>query len=783
VISQITESIAETEVEQTFLNLSSTEQEGTYLFPLPEGSTITSFSLKAGTQTLEGKLMTREEARGVYESIVRRRQDPALLEYIDRGLFRASVFPIPAHGERMLTVRYVQVIKPEGSARKFSYPLSTGRYSNRPIETMTVSVKLKTTTPLRTVYSPTHDVSVRRIDDHQATAAWEGKGEFPDRDFQLFYSMRSDDLGLSMLTQPTGEKSGHFLLVASPRVKPRSERTVPKQVVFVIDRTGSMKTDNKMEQARNALIHCLKNLNTGDRFNVISFNEGCDLLNRDMLPASPENIAKAVEFAKEIQASGGTNINEALMTGIRQFSDSAASRKMIVFLTDGLPTVGETNPERILENVRNANLLRKHPYGDRPVTRTGTAEKPLSEDKRWNGIRLFCFGVGYDVNVGLLDRLADENHADADYIRPSETVEGIVSAFFDKVRSPALTDVSLHAEGVEISDVYPRRIPDLFHGSQIVVTGSYRGSAPGSIKLSGFSGEAAQSFTLEKAFGENAVVSPVVSRIWATRKIGYLLDQVRLHKNQEVIDEIVRLSREYGILTPYTSYLADDRNLTSPALRASSEAPHVMLLRRGGAVDSSNEERAKSEIRKLAEAKDTTTEQYRSLNAKGYQGAGRAPAQNQAAGPAGAGALGGGGLSGGLGGAQLKELEKQRRSDLALDAVTASKPAFVRPEMSQTEGFRQMAANSSVQAVADRVFYRNGNIWVDNRVAENQAVTRIRALSDAHFQLIRRVPLLARFTAVGREVVVRLGRSAVLIGPEGRENLSQSELDALTARQ
>jgi Uncharacterized protein containing a von Willebrand factor type A (vWA) domain len=302
--SSIADSVAETTVEQVFVNGSSIDQEGTYLFPLSEGASVTSFSLKAGDKVIEGRLLTQEEARGIYESIVRRRKDPALLEYVGHSLFRASVFPIPAHGERTLTLKYAEVLKPHGNVRRFAYPLSTGRFSTRPIEVLSVIVRLKTSTPLKTVYSPTHDVSIRRADDTTATASWEGRTEFPDRDFQLFYATSGDDVGLTLLTSPTSAEGGYFLLIASPRYNTPREKILPKNVVFVLDRTGSMQPNGKMEQAKNALKYCLDNLNPNDRFNVITFNESADLLFQRMSPASKENVAKAQKFVRETEASG-----------------------------------------------------------------------------------------------------------------------------------------------------------------------------------------------------------------------------------------------------------------------------------------------------------------------------------------------------------------------------------------------------------------------------------------------------------------------------------------------
>lgn len=780
VSATITDGIAETSVEQTFVNNSSMDQEGTYLFPLPEGASVSAFSLRAGDKVIEARMLPKDEARSIYESIVRRRRDPALLEYVGRGLFRSSVFPIPAHGERTLTLRYSEVLKASGGLKRYAYSLSTGRFSSRPVELASVMVRLKSSSPLHTVYSPSHDVSVHHIDDHNATASWEGRGEFPDRDFTLFYSTSADEVGLSLLTYQTGDRDGYFMLIAAPRFGVARDRILPKQVVFVLDRTGSMLENHKLEQARAALNFCLDSLNPQDRFDVVTFNESADVMSTHLVTASADNVRSAHRFVRNVEASGGTNIDEALRAALGVLKREEGRQKMVVFLTDGLPTVGETNVETILANVRDSNAARtgggEGAEGDR------LSEKPA----RRPAARIFCFGVGYDVNVPFLDRLAEQSRGDADYVRPNESVESIVSMFYAKVSSPVLTDVRLAFGDAETFDVYPRQLPDIFKGSQLIVAGRYHGDPHGTVRLTGIAEDRPVTFTLSDAFGENAGRSGMIPRIWATRKIGYLLDQVRLHSNQEVIDEIVRLSKEYAIITPYTSFLADERQDT--AFRPMVDRGGFRSFQLDGRLESMPQlrEQLGDAIQGGAAGINGKDATYRALNSHAYQSAGRAPAQAQGAGggPGGMAGMGGGFGGGGFGGyggpAGATELG---RNQLSLDYFSTGQMATAaKPVAANQEGLKQVQANARVQSVAGRAFYRRGAIWFDDKYRSGEKVVQVRALSDAHFQLLHALPALNKYAAVGDEVILDLGKVAVQIGAQGKEKLTDSDLQELTAR-
>ena len=782
----IHDAVAETTIEQTFVNTSSVEQEGTYLYPLPAGAAPTAFSMTVGDRTMEPRLLTHDEARSIYEDIVRRRRDPALLEYVGHNLIRVSVYPIPPQGERKIRMRYTEVLKPENALHKYAYPLSTSRFGARSVGTVSVNIKLLTASPIKNIYSPSHALSVRKTDEHTATASYEGSNDSSDRDLTLYFSTNTDDVGLSLLTYRSGDRDGYFVLLASPRVSIPREKVLPKQVVFVLDRTGSM-AGAKIQQARKSLLYCLNSLHKEDRFDVITFNESPDVLLPRMEPASEENVSKARGFVENIEASGGTNIDEALRTALKLIKSDPGTQKMIVFLTDGLPTVGETNIGTILQHVKEVN-------GGRSATVTaanGPTRKRLAafgEDKQPDGnertqARIFCFGLGYDVNVPFLDRLGEQEKGDSDFIKPEEDVEVKVSSFFAKVASPILSDVKLAFDGNDVYDVYPKQLPDLFKGSQIVITGRFRGDRAGTVRLTGMANNSMETFKTAAPFNTADGVNSFVPRLWAQRKIGYLIDQLRLaantspQGNKEVIDEIVRLSREFGVITEYTSFLVDDRE---------QRALHVTLRdgAKGGidyrALGAEEQERLRKEILGRAAQYGISGEGVtdQSGRAKDLKNADKVASRYQSSNGsvdtlnAPAGLPGSGGMAG-RGGA------------------VASKPASGNFASARGQGSGTFKSGKStqnntvvVQAVDDRTFYRQtNNVWEDQAYdAKKNTLTKVQAFSEAHFALLRAVPALGACSSVGDEVIVRIGKNAVQIGKEGKTKLTEAEIKQLISK-
>jgi Ca-activated chloride channel family protein len=526
----IADQVATTKIDQVFRNDNDFAVEGTYLFPLPDEAAIERFVMYVNGEPLEGKVLDRDEARAIYESIVRQNRDPALLEYVGRDCFQASIFPISPHEEKRIQIEYRQVLPMDQGLVEYVYPLSTERFSPQPIEDVAVTVYLSSKDPLKAVYSPSHDVSVTRPDDYHATLSYEARDVLPDRDFVLYYTVSTAEFGLNLLTyRPHGE-DGFFLLLVAPPVEAGDREVVAKDVIFVLDTSGSMEGE-KIEQARNALIFVLDHLNGEDRFAIVAFNSAITTYADELQPASERAAAR--KYVEGIAAGGSTDLDGALRRAL-ELADNAGGRPQVVlFLTDGLPTVGEQEPAVILENAR---------------ARSG------------ENVRLFPFGVGYDVNSALLDSLAQENHGASAYVLPGENLEERVSAFYSKITSPVLAGLTLDLGGIVVEDAYPNPLPDLFLGSQLVLVGRYRGSGRVTVTLRGTVNGEARSYVYEGLdFPEEDTNRDFLPRLWATRKIGYLLSEIRLHsEDKEIIDEIVALSLRYGVITPYTSFLVDE---------------------------------------------------------------------------------------------------------------------------------------------------------------------------------------------------------------------------------
>jgi Ca-activated chloride channel homolog len=539
--TKISSQVATTHVEQVFRNDTPATLEGTYLFPIPESASIAEFAIWDGDRRLVGEVRTREEARRIYDEIVRRQRDPGLLEYAGKDLFQASIFPIPPHSDKKLEITYTQVVRAEGGTVSYRYPLGTGRQLTQ-IGSVAGRIEVEGREPVRNVYSPTHVIDVKRSSDRRSLVSFESERGKEPQDFQLFYTISKEDFGLTLLTHREAGKHGYFLLMISPKDDWTDQEYSAKDVVFVVDTSGSMAEEGKMEKARGALLYGVRILRPQDRFNIISFAGEEHLMEAGLIAADDKGRARGEAFVKALKPVGGTNINQSLLASLRQFSETDRERpKMLVFMTDGLPTVDETNVTKIIDNVRKAS---------RP------------------GVRLFTFGVGYDVNTALLDKLAAENGGVADYVEPKEDLEVKVSNFFSKVNYPVLTDLQLDMGGAQTDLIYPRGIPDVFRGSQVTLIGRYSNAADLNsiqLKLTGRTGGVTRTYTYaNQSFPLRSDANDYLPRLWATRRVGWLMEQVRSNGAQkELTDEIVDLGTRYGIVTPYTSYLALESDAVS----------------------------------------------------------------------------------------------------------------------------------------------------------------------------------------------------------------------------
>jgi Ca-activated chloride channel family protein len=675
--TKIAGQVATTHVEQIFRNDTDATLEGTYLFPIPESASIVEFAIWDGERKLVGEVRSREEARRIYNEIVRRQRDPGLLEYAGKDLFQASIFPIPPHSDKKLELTYTQVLRAESGTVSYRYPLGTGRNLAQ-IGLVSGRVEIDGKEPIRNVYSPSHEIDLANHGSRSARVSFESRDGREPQDFQLFYSLSREDFGLSLLTHREPGRDGYFLMMLSPKDDWTQTEYSAKDIVFVLDTSGSMADEGKMEKARSALLFGIKSLNAQDRFNVVSFAGEEHLMESGLIAADERGRARGEQFVKGLRATGGTNINDSLRAALKQFETNDRP-KMLVFMTDGLPTVGETNIARIVDNVR---------------------------ESRTKGVRLFTFGVGYDVNTALLDKLAAENSGAADYVEPKENLELKVSNFFTKVNYPVLTDLRLDMGGVETDLIYPRNLPDLFKGTQITLIGRYRNEADLQhvrLRLAGKAGRNERSFAYENLrFPLREEENDFLPRLWATRRVGWLMEQIRTNGEQkELRDEIVDLGTRYGIVTPYTSYLA----LEPGAVQVTESDPPAPVT--GG--------------------RDTPRGPV--TRARPVFGAG---ATNAPSSP---------------------PREAAARATTGELAVQQSKRDRAQQEVLRVEADPRAAA---VRSIGGKTFYLRDGVWTDAefKAAAQTPVTDITFGSDEYFALLKRERRLAEFFSLGERVIV-----------------------------
>jgi Ca-activated chloride channel family protein len=663
--TKILSQVATTHLEQVFRNDTDATLEGTYLFPIPESASIVEFAIWDGDRRLVGEVRSREEARRIYDEIVRRQRDPGLLEYAGKDLFQASIFPILPRSDKKLELTYTQVLKAESGTVAYRYPLGSGRQTTQ-IGSVSGRIELESKEPLRNIYSPTHVVEVKRNGERRSVVSFESQAGKEPQDFQLFYTRSDEDFGVTLLTHRDAGRDGYFLLMISPKDDWSEQEYTAKDVVFVLDTSGSMAEAGKMEKARAALLYGIRILRSQDRFNVVSFAGEERLMETRMIPADEQGRKRGEGFVQSLRPAGGTNINQALLVGMQQFEANNRPRTLI-FMTDGLPTVGETNAARIVETARTARIP---------------------------GLRLFTFGVGYDVNTALLDKLASENGGVADYIEPQEDLEVKVSNFFAKVNYPVLTDLRLDMAGVQTDLVYPRELPDLFRGSQITLIGRYSNAIDMDfvrLQLSGKSGGANRNHLYNNLrFPLRAESNDFLPRLWATRRVGWLMEQVRTNGEQrELRDEIVDLGTRYGIVTPYTSYLALEPNAQVQEVTRTSTGSIFGRARRPANVP------PPPSAMKAADAQATT----------------------------------------GVAGVQQSKRAREQQ---------------------EAERFDQNSLSSAVRTVGGKTFYLREGVWTDAEFKPEARLpeTVMKFGSDDYFALLKQKPRLADFFALGERIVV-----------------------------
>ena len=547
----IRDQAATTMMEIRLTNPGGIRQEAELLVPVPDGAVVRGFTFQGSGSEPSARLLPKDEGRATYDRIVAQAKDPALLEFVGDDLVRSSVFPVEPGGTQAVRLTYEHLLTATGDRVDYVLPRSESVEYTVPWK---VAVKITSTAPLSAVYSPSHPLKTSRPRPDSANVELApGAGGEPGP-FRLSFLRERGDVSASLFAYPDPKVGGgYFLLLAG--LPPHASKTDPvgirREVTLVIDRSGSMRGE-KLAQVKEAALQVLAGLDDGEAFNVILYNEGVEPFSDRPVRKSRSTMKDATAFLDAMTARGGTNIHDALLEALRQ-PPAEGTLPIVLFMTDGLPTIGQTSESAIRDLALKGNPHHR---------------------------RIFTFGVGVDVNTPLLEKVAYESRATTAFILPGEDVEVKVAAVFNRLKGPVLADPALTLgpncrSPRRARELIPSQLPDVFEGDQIVILGQYSGDAPLDFTLGGNYRGTRREFSMSLSLDQATTRNGFVPRLWASRKIGLLVDAIREQggtpgvvsiaakgstdpKTRELVDEIVRLSTEFGILTEYTAFLAKE---------------------------------------------------------------------------------------------------------------------------------------------------------------------------------------------------------------------------------
>ncbi len=666
-------------------------QGATIYMELERGAKVENLVVTWGNRRLQADILEADEAKKLFEEALKKGVSPALLESYGQNLIRIQMPRVGPKAKVQLELSYTTVLESQNGLVRLQLPNTKPKGLTSPIQHASVRVRLHSSRPVKNVYSPTHPIRFEDSDQAELVVVWDEKQVRPQHAFVLYYQQDPSPVGATLLAYRELDEDGYFLLMLSPTLGRQGEKlrgqALPKDVVFCVDTSGSMLQEGKLQQAQAALRYCLQHLRPQDRFNLVQFNTRVKQFRPKLVPATQENIQAALQYVDSLRARGGTAMAEALQRSLHMLEEQKPRRvRMIFFSTDGYPTIGLRDPDKLLKQFTKSNT---------------------------QGVRLFVFGQGMDVNTRLLDLLALQNRGSAEYLLPQENLAQKIRHYFDRVGTPLWSSLQVEFDSAAgVTDLFPQKLPDLFAGQQLILVGRFRGVGPVRVKLrgQGLQGPQELQYRVElPEFTEEEHLA-FVGRVWAGYKVDALLARLRASgkPDEKLIDQITYLAKRFGIVTPYTSFLLAQgpqvRPTNPPFAPGPGPVPRPLLLRRNVL------EQLQREVGPPpgAAAKAAQFRNARALNALRQRLAGQ-------------GAAG------------------------AVDAAVA--------ELSEDQADRG-AAPVPVQQVGRITFFNRQGVWYDNRFPGTKVKPKqVRIGSPEFLALLRKHPRLAKMLALGNVVL------------------------------
>ncbi|MBN1355273.1 VWA domain-containing protein [bacterium] len=547
--------VARVTVTQSFGNDLDHAVEAVYVFPLPDQAAVDDMTMYIGNTVIRGLIKERSEAQRIYDQARQNGRTASLLTQERPNIFTQSVANILPGDDVRIVISYVQDMKYDRGEYEFNYPMVVGpRFipgipagrqgggwsddtdavpdasritppvlepGTRSGHDISLEVDLNAGVPIQNIHSPSHRIRIERIGESESHVEIAPDDIIPNKDFILRYAV-AGRLPESAVLAHAGDLGGFFTLMIQPQAGFEVEEVTPKEMIFVVDCSGSM-SGAPIAKAKEAMRRCIAGMNPRDSFQIIRFSSAASKFSPGPLPNTPANIQKALTYIDSMSGSGGTMMIEGIKAAL-DYPEDPHRLRMVLFMTDGY--IG--NETEILSAIEQK--LRK--------------------------ARLFSFGVGSSVNHYLLDRMAKTGRGTVQYVRPDEDTEKAVHTFYNRISNPLLTDITLHWSGVTVTDVYPPVIPDLFSAQPVIVHGRYDLPGTGAViinaRFRGSVWEQKIPVILPRREPENDVLAP----LWARHRIKALMEDMHGGEKPDTAREITDLALKFRIMSRYTAFVA-----------------------------------------------------------------------------------------------------------------------------------------------------------------------------------------------------------------------------------